>query len=1674
MSVTYRCSSLGDAAADFRRTVTRCHLLVLIPTLVLLTMTTSSAHAGSLANLLKTITKNVAKSSDETVQRSVRLLDELATHSDDLLRQTGTGLHPGASSVDEVLESLARSGIEVTEDVRLAIAGLDDAARGALVGLLEESSQVLQRCAKVGLSADDLVDSLRKGGPDLLLACRQMQTDDGLQAVVEGTRRFGGEFVAFARKGDEAAVRQVKAELPLLGHAWDDPKLKPLVDDLLANPTKYIDEAGKPTKAWDELLGGLRKSLRASEPSTHGRVGRGLTRFVTRGVTLLVHFVGSVWALTRSLGAVLVGLLTWLLPTAWHATAAFAVQLIVFLVLTFLVLLVVLPRLVWLVNRLLLLLLRLLSRGPGGLGRWANSAAEARRNKPAPTRYLPRHVKPDILRIGLLGVQRVGKTTFIVMLCKHLHRRVPGALLRPHREVPDSQILAEMESEVSQCRPTREDRQVTLDLTWPFFWEEADSPSPVADAAEAPPAGKLDMQLELADYPGEWAAEQTGRSRLQERLREVDGLFVVIDPTELEADSVEERLRRQEEAIEQMFRADRLDLGRSFCRSLGILITKRDALTPALLRRLAERRQVPCDEAFEQMVQLVRRPALTSEESQQLGRWLFELLFPGVFRTLQTRLAEAIQQKRSWCARLFGWFRLHSRPPVAVFAVSQLGTSLGRRVTEYRRQVQQWEAEGRSGPQPEIELDLNEVDSDELESSHAFRWMFNSIPEGWLHTVNQLRKDFFFWLPVVWRWLSPKGRQLRKLIRRFEGAPCVQRNQSILRKRAWWSYGLVFSMLLMVVFLGTLLKRRAEIDNLYDLFDQAVVLVDSSQEEARIAEHKEKISNWSRNTIATQYVRQADLCVQLLDSFQRMQLFRKQAEQPDIPFDEMCKAVASWLSQYLRLPIVSEGYSDRLKQVRATIARPCSDICLRFLDRTRREVTGRCDGGRYEEAYTLLEKAENAIPSAHELAHYRSEIDTIKQGVAKRHGRHIANQAMAQAQQSVERGDYRTAIEILKSVTFPDGLREDDESQLEKELQARKEKMAENWFQKTESQVGLALEAFEIERAAELLREFRETVNWSSWPGRVDELQKKLADRLVNQGAEKAQRMLAEGDPDRAKQLLERCRPFLPRAEKPTRQSWNRIYARALLIQENWRQLGEHLLTIPPELRESDWDEEKDSAWRRWKEQFDRHLQQPELKADDLSVELDWAKSYQHTMPPEVSEALPSFEQRLRQLRVEQALQAAEAAFMKRDYPETHTILDRLRADVAKDDRPEMIRRWYELKLRAFEATSDYFEAARWLEKLELNMRKQISDWEARHDRLVEQACAFVENNWPDRYGKDPQAAFQWLHDESHRPNAPEGYYDRLLPFAKSEVDSHLAETRQAVDKLLGEQSYEQAEAKLTEAQKQLGPWVTEPGVQRALGDLRSAVATAKVDQALERLEKAVAQPNANREQIHAELEKLLGPKLTDRQRARANRLMDVNLTRLEHEEFERIKKYHAYGNYDGLRTYLERYCNPKSPYRDSRPEQRRKAAENVRQWFEPFDRLSQYEITGIAYEGVPYSINPVNPRFDLAFRIKCGEQELPTAYFSVYGNGAIQLPEVVKVNWSKGQPLEIEVWDDEVGEKGHFIGRIKARGNYGLPWLALEPQSVDCSDGDYKSYNWTNFKLRLVIPQIQQLPSLP
>jgi len=1637
----------------------------------------AAAEAAGFRSLLKSLSESLVKQSDEVSTKMGKLLNTLQNHTDEALAQVGKELHR-PSATDEVLARLGKMGFPISESLRKSIHELDDVSRGALLGLVEQSGELIQRWGKLGRSFDDIAEAVQKCGPDVLYVCRQMQTDQALETVVRGTREIGPEFVSFARKADTKTVSRISEHLEELKRAWQDPELKPHLDELWKNPVKYFDELGQPTKHFEELIARIRKLPPETIPPRN--------RF-RRGWKLVLGIPGAVWMFTRRVGAALAAALAPLLPLAWQGVVAFAIQLIVLVVLLFLVILMVAPWVLRVVNWLLWKLLPLLAKRQGTIGQWAKRKVEQPApGKAAPKRYLPRRVSEGELKIGLLGLQRVGKTTFTVMLTKHLHRGIPGASLRPHRDAPDSTVLRQMEEEVTRCQPTKEERNIELDLTWPFFWENPDAPSPhdggQAEGAER--AGKLEMRLNLVDYPGEWANLPDKRKDLAAALKDVDGLFIIIDPTDLENGELKARLRAQQEAITNMFAADRLDLGKSFSRSVAILMTKRDAWTPELLRQLAQQHGKAEDPELQTMIQLAQQPSLSVEESTRLGEWLFKLLFPGVFDSLQTRLAESKRPKRSWYQRLIPWFSLDSRPQLRIFAVSQLGVQLGHQVVEYRQKVQQWQADGQKGPKPEIQLDLESVDPKQLDILQVFRWMFNSIPEGWMWTAQQLPRSVWWYFPWIWKWFSP-GRVVAQTQSRFAGAPCVQRNAKVLRRRARWALGITLLVLGGLALLGSKFCRTWELNNFQAILQTAHTTVRASPDSA--SEMVGALERWKSSVwVATDYIPQAEVALNVLAIYQRMKPYEDQLGSQALSLEERRQAAQEWFSEYRNLPTPPESYLEEVRRLWEEVKRPLTNICRDLTAHLRREIDALYGGRQYEEAYRTINTIDTTLSllPPPECAPYRQEIDNLRETVARGHADYVWSEANKKAEDALQQNKFKEALEeVVQRVQFPTQLSRQDKTDWERQKAERRQEIAQKWFTYLQPQIDILLKEGEPTKVYELLSEFERNVFWDDWPSRIEKFQRGIADRFVEISVQEATKQVAAGKFAEAETILDRCRQWIPQCAVPQAKEWYQSYSRVLRGQKKWSLLIEHLLAIPANLRDPEWwGKEWDEAWGTWANDFQDRLQTPGADLDSLERELTWAKTHQNTMAQTIKEKLSSWEQSLLLRQVEQAIQQAGQFVKEKKFAEAHDLLDRFGGKI-QNLSPPLLHQWIEMKLSVFETEQRFLSAVQWASLLSPEIHNQLKklsewDWEKRRKKLIDRAVDLDWSHFESQLNENPKEAFHTLYQKANDITTPQEYQDDLRSRADRKIEEYFRSLEQKIAEALTNKRYTEAKKIFETLQDELGPWRQLEKLSSRLSAVEQKIAEAEVENELAQVESEIKKESASFEELYKRLQKVLQhPKLKDQQRAKTKNLQDDLLTRWEDHEYQTLRKFEANQQLENLETALKRYTDPKTPYYQKISNKRWNAARQLLKWFQQFEGVREYEITHIEGKGIPRNNiwPPWDLDFDFAFRVQVGQKEyiIPGTY-EIEGEGTVALQEAIKLSWSPGTQVTIDIWDEQVGKKGHYVGKISISDKYSLIKICTSPQKIDASNTNWMGHNWSEAQIRWISPKITPPPTLP
>lgn len=1634
-------------------------------------LTVGSAEAASLKSILNQLLEIAAKASkqaDQTDEGVQALLRRLARSSDDFaLDEVVKKLKLQDASVDEALKVLSKVGIRANEELHAFVKGLDDPSRNALVALIRESSDLFERASKAGVRGEEFLEAIDKGGAYGLLACRQMQSEDGFKAVVRGTREFGSDFVTFVRKGDEPAVRTLMKDenLESVRRAWNDPKLKADVEDVFKNPTKYFDKVGKPTKAWDELIERLRR------PGGIRQKAYDWTRAV----------LTRAWQVLAAVVATGLSTIKWAIPVAWQGAVAFATTLFV----TTLVVLLVIGAIISTLAPLVInFLLGVIARSNRRIGQWARDKLEDRKARSQTRDFLGKVRDPDVLRIGLLGVQRVGKTTFTVMLWKHLSRAIPGASVEPYRDNPDSQTLAEMASEVSRCAKTKQERKVALNLTWPFNWSE-DHTGAVGVGAELA-SGKLNKRLELVDYPGEWATTAEDRARLKDRLREVDGLFVVIDPSDLETEGLEERLKLQREVLQNMFAADRLDLGRSFSRSLCILITKRDALTTEMLQSLAQHNGVEVNEAFNEMVTLSQKPALTADESRRLGEWLLRLLFPGFVEEVKLKLTETFAPRRPWWQRWIPFFGVKTQPQVTVYAVSLLGQELGREVVAHRRLVQEWERAGKLGPQPTISLDLEHVKPEGFELQYPFRWMFNSIPHGWLHQVKQVPADFRYWLPGLWRWFSLKGRMLRSTLRRFAGAPLVEKEREALQWRARVGYFLTFVVLTLVAILITFNQSQLELAEFGELLNQATWTVERSENPTDVERQTHELEQFGQETQVRNFDQEIKLALQYLAVGKKNVEVGTQLQQiGDVT--ELLGSMSDLTQSLTRLPTVPAGYHPQMEKLREAVRSRTNDLLLAFVQKVRQFVSERVGKREYPAAYKLVDAVDPIFSNAGEFSQLAVEMNRIRETIGDAEAGSRVNDALSRAESQAKEEKYDEAIAILKTVSWPMQMTREKQRELQGIIDSQKNTYAELFLNQVRAAVNNALSEANLDGARQVLNNARQTLDWDKWPGQIRQLDMQLADQLVRVTLDKVQALL-EKTPDQARDELRKIRPYVSTAQPETQKQFTSTYARVLLVLKNWLEAASELDRLAGPDRPDDWDDLWIRTWQGWQKDFNDRLAATSPDVRQLEQELRMVEQYGVQLPEETQKKLPEFRSVLNRRYVAARLDEAASRLAENKTTETEEILrdvePRLQS-LQEDWQKVELKRWIDLNVQVFERTKRAKEGALWLEKLSDPFKQAFPEWPSQRDRLVEIACTDFISRWTQFLRDNPQQAFDDLYTEAHNQASPNGYLAKIGRFAQEQVRQYLGQLGVNIEQCLQGKQYQAAKATIESAKQTLGRWCAYPEYGNRIAELTNQVARASIDSELVDVSRKITNPSANYEQIHQRLTEILrSPEITDDQQGRANKLIDDVLARWENLVWNSLILARSHCNWESVANYLEQYLNLKIAYSDKIPAGRRQQAQRLKDWITAFDTPRGYKIHEIEYQGVPAAqvlstlTLTFDWRFDLTFKIMVDGDEgqdiviLPPGN-SVYGDGRMKLEKEQTINWRKGVPVTIEIWDDAPGKKGHFIGKVNLTTDYDLVRILCAPMKVDCSGGDYKSYNWDNFKIRLVAADWVDPPAL-
>jgi|GEM_PF-6976604 len=1606
-------------------------LLALIPA--------DQANATALSSAVKQASRAMAKSSDEAVATTGRALEAIGRSSDEvlqsMLRQMDV-LDDVAASADDVAARLVGAGLS-DDAAQGLVRSLDDAGRRALVGLLDESSNLVRAASRAGVSADTVVGALTRGGDDALPILRSMSSPEATSACLRGMERFGEQFANFARQGDEAVVAAAGRNLDELAQL----PAKTL-DDVFQNPAKYFDINGRPLKAMDDLLVGISEGA-----------GRGVKKPLGLRAMVKTGVLGTVIA---SAGIALCpdewidmlpipeSVKNFIKNAKWYIRCAWTLFLVWLLW-------PVLRMGFWLVRRIPLLLGLLL---PGPIRR---ASRERIQRADAPRRFdpevdtVPRAGELETLRIGLLGSRRAGKSTFIVMLSKFLPQLVDGASLQPRTLDPDKRLLDRITDEVAHCRPTEDSKELSLDLSWPFRRDGARRSS-----------GKLSHSLVMRDFPGEWAdpsAPTTLRNRLVDHLRKVDGLMVVIDPTDLETDSEgRDRMKSQHATLEAMFLGDGLDLARGFRRAMAVVITKRDAITPEMIDRWVEKSDQPIDgETLEEMRNLVGRPHLTEPESRRLGEWLLNLMCPGFFGSIKTQMASVSEARRRWPMRHFA---RRSSPRLAVFAISQLGSELGSDVVEYRKQVKQWEDSGAEGEKPSVSLDIDAVKPSQLEVQLPFRWLFNNIPAGWMHQS-----------------LNVPGWAGRRLLgqthRRFSGSPEITRSRKIKTNR-------LMAFLVFVALIATAIRpaghwwqSHLEEGAVYALFrDAASGVLKPEDAQTRIAA--------CRQLETKPLVSELNAFKTIADMKNAMDTERQNLEDENRQTSLRIEAGRNWIRDAHRLTRMStDDWPDDLQEYHRVVLRSAEDIAETTMRLCADQLKNHVTRVEFDQAEQLIVdmkldldqkpidedelKAYEDLPSYMQLeTQYKTVLDDLanrEQYVFK-----------AKFESEVEALERRVAL-YLETEKFTDALGDIDELTIDSEFEDREKLNArvknlrddtiEKFWMYTQVNIEKSLRNQRPEDAQGLLDRFDTVNDLETYIAASKRVQNELPDRLVIVGIEAAKSALEKDDPATAWDAIHSVRNLLKEWTKVSlsiRGEWYRVASIAADHQQRWRSAITQLESA--EVVEEPWARERrNDIWNRWVDdiitQFEASTTGNEI--DDIKRLVTAFRADTASCPAETSDRLvKTVENALPTANLKAKLEQADE-LSNSDLKAAIDMLLPLEVDVRRTDASDndLIGQWRSSLVLFYQRDGRPHRAAElleaWKNDPQLASRLSVEDakidelWAAHSNTIIEQATASIKQN-------DYASAWQALFNGSQDETIPDAVRTKISDHATVEIDTRLANVKAEVDRYCGTQDFTKAAERVDVVRTELGRWMTSP--QLALGtrmtDMERYVRAAKYDTEITAAADLVAK---NRfEDADSRIKEILGAELTDQQRGRLSTLKTDNLRAWERSLYSDVIEARTDRNYLRLGELIEEYLDQNSAMAEARPEVRRKSAERVQKWLDQFETAKTYRITSFEYYNFPDCWDDYDPVFVLRIKHQTGNIDAikTTCEGGADGDGIVtSFATNQSFTWRKNDDFTIEVWDDAEGDTR--IGKIEFKDQYALLDMIKEKHELTYRDDYYK-----------------------
>lgn len=1594
------------------------------------------AEAQSFSRALKQVAEQLSKSSDESSKAIGEAATHLARRGDDVTERLGQELGNGGSAftTSQALDEFRRLGVSDTAgDLEQMLNGLTPAGRRGLIDVLELSKRALDVGTRNGMDAPSILRSLDNGGADAILSLRGMKSEEGVIGCLRGFNEFGEPFNDFVRKGDEAAVQ-------VLSKHWETVRRLPSStrNDLLANPAKYIDANGGLTRQGDNLLRGNSPPLRAN------RAKKGLLA----GAAAMVIYALSPDRIIDLLELVLPpGLIALLRGFRWIVWWAVVAGFVWFFW----------PFLFPVFRWILIYLFRLLGKLPGTLGLWFSKKLKHAEESTDRDFFKPKASWKPPLRIGLLGLQRVGKSTFIVMLQKHLTHLVPGASLIPV-DADDQAAIEEITGLVSRCEPTRDDQTVKLNLTWPYDRNGKQSVSAENSASDS--TGNLKERLILTDFPGEWAATQADmadRKKLINFLNDVDGLFIVIDPTDLENPDGGHRTKKQLEAIQAMLREDGLGLGKRFHRALAVLFTKRDALASSLVssfdRNPSENSRTKELLDRDRIVALSEKESLSSEESQELGKMLFDLLFPNERMALEQRLAPEIPVNRSlsrW-GRLKQMFRRSNHPEFAVFAISQLGKDLGRQVVRHRQRVEAWQNGEWHGDKPTTLLDLPNVNPLQLDLRHPFQWMFDKIPQACLYQADQLGGPRGFWYRL-------------STYRRFGGASVVRAD----RRTSWTRRA---ALLGCVIVAGLITQPIADWKQRSDHRRQVTLLFEDAAGQSLSNDILDRRLREARSLPTNPMPKELAYFEQLLSGKGRLEALWESGRDTNRSLDDRIGDLKEWLRTAGDLPSDSSLQLSSLREFRNRITNSTPNVFAEVLKAAKERTDVLASDNKFDSAIRVTKDLELALERIPGSDSTHAEVQQLSKVLSDDHFHYDLRRLNDEISELISKDppEYVKVVESIDNfwVGKPERL---DRSE---ELASLRSEQTQQFRNYIDGRLNELIREGRFDDVHRLFEQFERSLDSNDHLERkwVREQRNGLPERQVRAAIANGKNDLEQGDADAAWEKLDAVRVPLMDSREESQKEWYIIAAKVKLQQQDW----EHAISLfcHKDTIELPWArEERNKAWDRWTETLETSI--PLMLAQGNTQEARNLISrhqncqFEETCPPDYRSRINMLASTIPKAELASMLDEAEklvktAQGISEELEHARQILAgaRTSASHVRDEDTELLFRWRRAMVDVLQKLDRHPQA--------INFLRSLSSDPVFSERITVEAKPTetdVWNNYLLRLQeifetriKEGQAEEAWLLLAEAQGNslAPDKFSKDVEKFALQRIVFRLEELQREINNHVAHSDFAGAKRLIEDGRKELGGWAKgEASHAYRLVEMETDIRRIELDQQLARLENKLKDRRNRGKSLHKDISTQMREiDLSDEQRRRLSELEDKNVGYWEADQFANVKSAYNDRDFVKLDQAVKAYVSETTYHRKS-TSARLKSVKDLQNWFERFENEQNYTLTAIRIQGMPDT--RVVSRHDPAAKvtIKASKPYVVTAQEDNKA-GSFELRSFQNTNtfrWRKGVTIEIGIWDDSVGKGGHCMGIVKLTNPYSLLDIGL-PGTLDAVP--YKQHDYKN-----------------